>query len=371
MSSPTATPKATRTSPAVTGFTLINYFTEVAIQKLNDGDVLYTDSLSTTDLSFRADTNPESVGSVVFVLNGDTRFNVESILPYKLTGYINGNYFMWPYKSGQQNVLKATPFMSADGSGDAGVPLEIRFTIIDGRAPKALPSPTVSSAAIQTSSPKSSSTVAPMSSPMATRTSPAVTGFTLINYYTEVAIQKLNDGDVLYTDSLGTTDLSFRADTNPQSVGSIGFVLNGDTRFHVESIPPYTLKGYINGDYFLWPYKSGQQNILKATPFMSADGSGDAGVPLEIRFTIIKGHAPQALPSPTVTKYTNTRCRKEDKNLGDDFATPEKCGAAARSDRDCLGNMISWSVKNNSCRCCSTIPELVSRDQWGVYQYKA
>jgi hypothetical protein len=206
-----------------------------------------------------------------------------------------------------------------------------------------------------------------MSSPTAT---PKVTGFTLINSITEDAIQKLKDGDVLYTASLSTTDLSFRADTNPKSVGSVVFVLNGDTRFQVDSLPPYTLKGYFNGKYFSWSYKSGQQNVLKATPFISDDGSGDAGVPFEIRFTIIDGHAPQVLPSPKVSKYTNTKCRNEDKNLGTDFATPETCGAAARNDRDCYGDMISWSVKNKSCRCCSKIAELESKDLWNVYQYK-
>jgi hypothetical protein len=53
----------------------------------------------------------------------------------------------------------------------------------------------------------------------------------------------------------------------------------------VENVPPYALKGDVDGNYKSWSYDLGE-NVLRATPFTSSGGDGDAGASLEITFTI-------------------------------------------------------------------------------------
>jgi hypothetical protein len=310
---PVPTPvSAPSSKPFVTSFYLINAQTNSVIKKLNNNDVLYTGSLGTTILSVRADTTPESVGSVVFALNGNSNFLKESTAPYALMGDSNGKYVPWSYKSGQLNVLKATPFTSVGGAGDAGVPLELRFTIIDGPAPQASPKepPTPAPTPLLTLTPKAVLTPAPTLKPTLTPVHPitpaptptasitppptpkpilappqgiAVTAFTLINTSTNGVIRKMNNGDVLYADSLGSP-ISIRAET-AGIVGSVIFALNGNNRFQMESTAPFALKGDVDGSYKSWSYVLGAYT-LKATPFTSPTGSGSSGASLEIKFTI-------------------------------------------------------------------------------------
>jgi hypothetical protein len=95
----------------------------------------------------------------------------------------------------------------------------------------------------------------------------------------------LNDGDVIYTSSLGTSNLNVRADTT-SNVGSVVFTLNG-IHYITETSWPFAIGGNDdNNDYLAWSYTPGAVNIIQATPFAGADGKGKAGAPLEIKLTI-------------------------------------------------------------------------------------
>ncbi|MCU7549109.1 cadherin domain-containing protein [Chitinophagaceae bacterium LB-8] len=123
------------TTQQVTTFTLINADTEQPIQTLTNGSTLNLATLPSRNLNIRANTNPATVGSVVFALSGTQTKNVtESRAPYALFGDNNsGDYYGWTPATGSY-TLKATPFTSTGGAGTAGTSLTVGFTVMDQAA---------------------------------------------------------------------------------------------------------------------------------------------------------------------------------------------------------------------------------------------
>ncbi|MCC9138546.1 malectin domain-containing carbohydrate-binding protein [Pontibacter silvestris] len=120
----------------VSSLTLINADTDQDIQTLKDGAVLDLASLATRNIAIRANTNPETVGSVVFMLSGAESSSVtESVAPYALYGdNSNGDYYAWTPTVGDYSLV-ATPFTSSGGRGTAGVAININFKIINTSTP--------------------------------------------------------------------------------------------------------------------------------------------------------------------------------------------------------------------------------------------
>jgi hypothetical protein len=121
--------------PAVVSFTLIDADTDRPVRQfdpLADGTVVDLARLRTRNISVRANTVPRELGSVRFELDGNRKFNVESIPPYTLNTDTDGNCEPWKSPLGP-HVLTAVPYSQAKGRGEAGRPLTIRFRIIDGR----------------------------------------------------------------------------------------------------------------------------------------------------------------------------------------------------------------------------------------------
>ncbi|MDP9175904.1 MAG: carbohydrate-binding protein [Planctomycetota bacterium] len=123
---------------SVNTFTLINADTNVPVagfDPFTNGAVLNLATLSTTHLNVRANTNPTTVGSVVFSLDGNSRFRVETFAPYALAGDDNnGHYFSWTPAAGS-HTLTATPFTAGGGGGTAGTALSISFTVTNNVTP--------------------------------------------------------------------------------------------------------------------------------------------------------------------------------------------------------------------------------------------
>ena len=110
-------------------------------------------------LSVRAD--PLSgVASVVFKLDGKV-MRKESMVPYSVAGDNNGSYTTWRPAMGD-HALIATPFSATGGTGTAGTPVTITFTVINSGA---TPTPTPSSTATVSPTPTSTPTETPSSSP--------------------------------------------------------------------------------------------------------------------------------------------------------------------------------------------------------------
>lgn len=269
--------------PALAGvvqnFTLINTASNQPIpgfDPIQNGAIIDLDALPTSQLSIRANTNPSTVGSVIFDLSGaQSRTEIDNNSPYALFGDNNGNFEAWiptPQK-GQNYTLTATPFSEANGSGQAGEDLTISFSF----APEPAPTGTLE-------------------------------GFTLINAETNQPIAGFNpipNGAVIDLQSLPTDQLNIRANTNPSIVGSVIFEISGTQSFvQSESSPPYSLFGDDNGDYASWSPtpQGGESYTLTGTPFSEAGGQGQAGQALTINFSFVG--VPPPVIAGTVESFT-------------------------------------------------------------------
>ncbi|MGB3466042.1 MAG: choice-of-anchor D domain-containing protein, partial [Cyclobacteriaceae bacterium] len=118
--------------PDVVTFSLIDADLDVVISELKDGDVINLDNYPTNSFNIVANTNPETVGSVIFDFNGQARFKRENGLPYAIAGdRRNGtdfNSFELPLG---ENTVTATAFTDRNGRGKSGTPLTVNFTVIN------------------------------------------------------------------------------------------------------------------------------------------------------------------------------------------------------------------------------------------------
>ncbi|MBC7921485.1 MAG: T9SS type A sorting domain-containing protein [Ferruginibacter sp.] len=117
---------------AIANFTLVDASTEADLQPLADGDTINLLSVG-RQLNIRANSYPDTVGSVVFTLDGQA-YRTESTLPYALAGDDDQypvNYFDWNFSLGT-HMLTATPYAEALGEGKPGKPRTLTFTVVDG-----------------------------------------------------------------------------------------------------------------------------------------------------------------------------------------------------------------------------------------------
>ncbi len=110
--------------------------------------------------------------------------------------------------------------------------------------------------------------------------------FMLINADTDDVIGELENGDVINFAELGTDDISIKAVTDPETVGSVRFSLDGVTNFHTENIFPYVIAGDSNGDYNAWTPSLGQHE-LTATPFTQSNRNGEVGQSKTVSFSVV------------------------------------------------------------------------------------
>lgn len=115
---------------SVTGFTLVDADADADLGPLYDGDTIDLAALPTPNLNIRAETSPSTVGSVVFGYDGNASYRTESAAPYALAGDTNGNYNAWTPSLGAHSV-SGTPYAQPGGTGAAGTPAMITFTVVD------------------------------------------------------------------------------------------------------------------------------------------------------------------------------------------------------------------------------------------------
>ncbi|UYZ63895.1 right-handed parallel beta-helix repeat-containing protein [Hymenobacter weizhouensis] len=115
----------------IASLTLLNADTDQPISGLIfvDGTVLNLATLPSRNLSIRVNTNPGTVGSVRFTLDG-TVLRTENAVPYAIAGDSNGNYGAWTPSLGQ-HTLTVTPYSAANAGGTAGPARTYSFSVVE------------------------------------------------------------------------------------------------------------------------------------------------------------------------------------------------------------------------------------------------
>ncbi|MDO7852481.1 T9SS type A sorting domain-containing protein [Hymenobacter convexus] len=248
--------RAAAQAATVTGFVLVNADTDLDLITLTPGMVLDLNGLPTQNLNIRAEVD-SPVGSVTFALSGaQAQAATENLAPYALFSDFGGDYFAWTPPLGSY-VLTATPFAAGGGTGPAGTPLTLSFSVVNSAL--------------------------------------AVTGFTLVNADTDLDLEALTAGMVLNTNTLPTQQLNIRANANPAVTGSVVFSLSGPVVWTAtENVAPYALFSDLLGDYFGQPLLPGTYS-LTATPFSAPAGAGVAGAGLTLNFSVVAAPLPVEL----------------------------------------------------------------------------
>ncbi|UOB17099.1 Ig-like domain-containing protein [Abyssalbus ytuae] len=241
-------------APQITGFTLIDAFSNKEVGALNDADRIDLDDYRFNAFSIVASTDSTNVGSVVFDFNDSEGFKIENAAPYAL----NGDYF-WGRKFHPVkfpvgiNTVTATPYTGSDGTGIAGTPLTITFEVFRTNTTE-------------------------------------VVSFTLIDANTNKEVGILNNGDVIDIAMFRSNKFSVVANTGSIKVSSVVFDFNDIEGFKTENDAPYSL----NGDYRKWRWTkyypvefSTGTNTITATPYSRKYGKGEPGVSLSISFEVI------------------------------------------------------------------------------------
>lgn len=114
-----------------TTFTLINADTDQAIRTIANGEVLDYAKLPTRNLTIRADVSSDvGAESVVFGLDGNARFKIESDEPYSIVGDDGLNYRPWTPSTGSHQ-LTLTPYTGNKATGNALASTTISFQVVD------------------------------------------------------------------------------------------------------------------------------------------------------------------------------------------------------------------------------------------------
>lgn len=125
-------------SQTIRSVLLINADTDTSLGELTNGSVINT---STTKYTFQALTNPSTVGSVVFNLDGKEKSDSKAPYAfYRDNGH--GNFYPANLSVGE-HLLIVTPWTKANASGTPGQSVIVRFTVTDSASgvPRSLEHP--------------------------------------------------------------------------------------------------------------------------------------------------------------------------------------------------------------------------------------
>ncbi|GEM_PF-985578 len=141
-------PTSTRIPPTVTlitpalvsgasilNITLVNADTNVDIMTINNGDTINRLTLPVGQVTFRVNTQPSVIGSVVMNLNNGQRIQTENTAPYTLFGDLPGANGTFEY--GGFNLplgtltLTVTAYTSANAQGTPSTPYTIAINVAD------------------------------------------------------------------------------------------------------------------------------------------------------------------------------------------------------------------------------------------------
>ena len=235
---------------------------EEVIKVLEDGDTIEREDLAQLLLTVEAVTSPETIGSVVFELQGTTSFlngftRVESFRFYTLFGENGNRDFLGEEFRPGDYTLTVTPFEDRNATGAQGTPVTVNFTL-----------------------------VAPDVEPF------EVVDILLYDTDRQIVLDTLQEGDIVEVADLANTNLGLVAFTDPSPVGSVDLTLTGPTfptGFNrTEGFAPYSIFGDqglrdINGQLL----SAGSYNIT-AIPFNQKLAEGLQGPTKSINFQLVE-----------------------------------------------------------------------------------
>ena len=235
---------------AVTNFALIDATADREIGTLTNGAVINLAQLPSRQLNVRVDVD-STTESVAIARNG-THVRVENFIPFAFAGNRGADFIGWTPGVGT-HTISATPYSQDARQGVKGPEASVTFMVVDQVEQQ------------------------------------AVTGFTLFNAVTNQPIQALTPGAVIDLAQLPTRQISIRADTTSDVLGSVRFALNGNSNFYTDNSRSYYIRGDNGrGDVYSWRPAAGNYT-LTATPFGQDGAKGTAGVAASIGFTVVDG----------------------------------------------------------------------------------
>lgn len=120
--------------PYITEFRLINADTDVDVKKIFGGEEIRYSTLGTRNINIKANTNPSTVGSVVFKLDSHPK-KTENSKPYAYAGDQPKSGGGTDYKaftpSAGSHRLEATPYSGPNGTGVKGTTTILLFSVRD------------------------------------------------------------------------------------------------------------------------------------------------------------------------------------------------------------------------------------------------
>lgn len=323
----------------VTGFTLINADTNNDLYTLYEGQIIDASTVQGIPLAIRANTDPATVGSVFLSLSGQLNSSkTESAAPYALFGDNGGNYAGSQLPIGSY-TMSATAYSGGGQSGSDLGSLMIQFSIVDqggNLLPTAVASgidDTVTPFMVHFSSAGSNDPDGSIASyywdfgdglgtsmepnPSYTFNNPgdytatltvtdnegdtdsdsivitatdpttnAVVSFTLIDADNDTDLFNLTEGMQIDIGDIQDIGLNLRANTDPETVGSVLLSLSGPTSTsRTESAAPYSLFGDVGGDYISGQLSMGNYTISATANSESNLGGSNLGS-LTIQFAI-------------------------------------------------------------------------------------
>ncbi len=227
----------------VQSFSLINFQTGAVIRNFEDTVTLDIADPLIEKYTIRANTNPGTVGSVKFTLDGASA-NTDNSRHYTI------NNWLLPVLSGGDHSITAQAFTRSNGNGDAGQVKRGTIRMIN---------------------------------------SVAVTDFDVVNG-NGVKLLDLLDGGVIDISQSGFNMINIVANTSSTAIRSVKFKLNGPTA-RIDNAAPFALKGNANGSDTFWPVSPGNYT-LTAIPYLKYYGWGPEGTPLTIHFQVVNGGIP-------------------------------------------------------------------------------
>ncbi|HEX8528393.1 MAG TPA: T9SS type A sorting domain-containing protein, partial [Cytophagales bacterium] len=117
-----------------------------------------------------------------------------------------------------------------------------------------------------------------------------ITNLNLINAVTDKKVESLTGGEKINYGSLGTNKINIEAKTNPWTVGSVKFVLDGVTK--VENAAPYAWAGDSpkdgGTDYHAFTLAPGAHHLV-VTPYGGPNATGTVGKAYTVDFQVDNG----------------------------------------------------------------------------------